>query len=275
MSYFNLDYVLLVLAAYALYCVCWYYPFFHRKKRHIGTHRSKAESIAHRGSRDEGLPENTVAAFKDSVNAQTDIVELDVWLTTDGKVVVHHDDTLTRMTCGASSMKIAEMKHADIPPITLTKAQAKRTDAFKKKECLSIPLFEEALAAVPSPTCLIIEFKQDSDRLISEVVRILHEQGRKDDVFWFSLDEKINKKLRVADSAIPTITSIPGMLKVLALYYTGLLPFVEIDDAVFGITVEAVRKSCAIICICATVTVACAVNFPHTSCLFSALVPTL
>ena len=58
--------------------------------------------------------------------------------------------------------------------------------------------------------------------------------------FWFSLIEKINKKLRIKDENIATITSIEGMLRVLVLYYTGLLPFFSIHDKVFGITVEEV-----------------------------------
>jgi len=151
------------------------------------------------------------------------------------------------MTCGASDMKITDVKHADIPPITLTKAQAHRTHHFKKKECLTIPLFEEVLAAVPHHTILNIEFKQESDKLISEVLRILEATDRKHDVFWFSLDERINAKLRAADKTIPTITSINSVLKYLILYYTGLLPFFTITDSVFGITVEEVSLQLCII----------------------------
>jgi len=54
------------------------------------------------------------------------------------------------------------------------------------------------------------------------------------------LDEKINKKLRKADPVIPTVVSILGVLKVLMLYYFGALPFVDLDDAVFGVTVEEI-----------------------------------
>lgn len=61
--------------------------------------------------------------------------------------------------------------------------------------------------------------------------------------FWFSLVEKINKKLREKDADIATITSIEGMLRVLALYYTGLLPFFPVRDKVFGITLEEVSFS--------------------------------
>jgi hypothetical protein len=59
-----------------------------RKKNrfHADPRKGMVELIAHRGSRSEGLPENTIAAFKDSVAAGAHVVELDVWLTTDGKV---------------------------------------------------------------------------------------------------------------------------------------------------------------------------------------------
>ena len=58
--------------------------------------------------------------------------------------------------------------------------------------------------------------------------------------FWFSLAEGINKKLRLQDDDIATITSIEGMLRVLGLYYLGLLPLFPVHDKVFGITLEEV-----------------------------------
>lgn len=209
------------------------------KKKSLGT-KGLVEIIAHRGSRLEGLPENTIAAFSDAVSAGTDVIELDVWITPDGKVVVHHDDNFSRMSGGVSDSRVADVKHKDFPKIVPPDNQSERVSKFSKADTTVIPLFESVLAAVPGKTAIIIEFKQDSDELISEVKRILYDNKRQDTVFWFSLDEKINKKLRKADSSIPTIVSIMGMLKILMLYYVGLLPFVEIEDAVFGVTTEAV-----------------------------------
>lgn len=85
--------------------------------------------------------------------------------------------------------------------------------------------------------------KQDSDFLISEVHKMLktHQTFDHKNAFWFSLAEGINKKLRLQDNDIATITSIEGMLRVLALYYLGLLPLFSVHDKVFGITVEEVR----------------------------------
>src|SRR4051812_11002946 len=50
-------------------------------------------NIAHRGGA-QLMPENTVAAFADALARGCDGVELDVQLTHDGAVVVHHDDHL-------------------------------------------------------------------------------------------------------------------------------------------------------------------------------------
>src|SRR5918994_861334 len=56
-------------------------------------------NIAHQGGEDE-FPSNTLYAFKRSVKAGADMLELDVGVTKDGKVVVSHDVTLNRTTNG-------------------------------------------------------------------------------------------------------------------------------------------------------------------------------
>ena len=198
--------------------------------------------IAHRGSRTEGLPENTIAAFKHAVDSGAEIVELDVWLSADGKVVVHHDDTFKRMTCGQNLKKIVEVEYQNIPSIVPFVGQKEALTAeHKHNDWQRIPLFEDVLDAVPETVDIIIEFKQNSDELIEKVHNMLLERNRRETVYWFSLIESINKKLRVKDNSIPTITSVVGMLKILMLYYSGLLPICSLDDAVFGITVDEVR----------------------------------
>jgi hypothetical protein len=91
---------------------------------------------------------------------------------------------------------------------------------------------------------MIIEFKQDSPILFNEVIRLLTESGpeRYKNVFWFSLLGPINSKLHKLEPRIPTITSVPKMLHILACYYIGLLPFISIEDGVFGITIDEVRE---------------------------------
>jgi glycerophosphoryl diester phosphodiesterase len=60
-------------------------------------------NIAHQGGEDE-FPSNTLYAFKRSVKAGADMLELDVGVTKDGKVVVLHDTTLNRATDGKGTI---------------------------------------------------------------------------------------------------------------------------------------------------------------------------
>jgi len=222
------------------YFTCFYYPNLIFDVKKLGK-QGKVKIIGHRGSRLEGLPENTIASFKDAISAGADVIELDVWLTKDDYVVVHHDDTYTRMTQGKNNEYVINVNKNDIPKIIPDKNQIdKCKNITNKAEWEQIPLFENILQNTPSNVTMIIEFKQDSNVLIEKVLEILNKYNRKNNIYWFSLDEKINKKLRQANKNIPTITSITGMLKILGLYYIGLLPFHEIEDSVFGITVEEI-----------------------------------
>jgi glycerophosphoryl diester phosphodiesterase len=55
--------------------------------------------IAHRGASGHA-PENTIAAFRKAIEMGADGIELDVTMSSDGKIVVIHDDTLERTTSG-------------------------------------------------------------------------------------------------------------------------------------------------------------------------------
>lgn len=61
---------------------------------------TRPQVFAHRGGSALG-PENTIAAFDLGVASGADGLELDVHLSADGVVVVHHDETLDRTTSGA------------------------------------------------------------------------------------------------------------------------------------------------------------------------------
>jgi glycerophosphoryl diester phosphodiesterase len=66
-------------------------------------------NIAHQGGEDE-FPSNTLYAFKRSVKAGADMLELDVGVTKDDKVVVSHDTTLDRTTNGRGTIESHTLK---------------------------------------------------------------------------------------------------------------------------------------------------------------------
>ena len=60
-------------------------------------------NIAHQGGEDE-FPSNTMYAFRQSLKAGADMLELDVGVTKDDQVVVMHDTTLNRTTSGTGTI---------------------------------------------------------------------------------------------------------------------------------------------------------------------------
>jgi glycerophosphoryl diester phosphodiesterase len=71
--------------------------------------------IAHRGDRTR-YPENTLPAFEAALDAGVDMIELDVMLSRDRKMVVIHDPNLERTTNGKGSVgqyTLAELRRLD------------------------------------------------------------------------------------------------------------------------------------------------------------------
>ena len=102
---------------------------------------------AHRGLHDneQGIPENSLPAFR-AAAARGYGVELDVQLSSDGQVVVFHDDTLDRV-CGVSG-KVADRSLAELRKLRLLKTEE------------TIPLFTEVLAVLREGAGpLIVELK--------------------------------------------------------------------------------------------------------------------
>ena len=196
-------------------------------------------------------------------------VQLDVWILRDGKVVVFHDPDLTRMTGGAHTQHITTFKYSELPELSPNDPewdQTSRCSLYPRDDCKKIPLLEDIFKVVPKHICFIIEFKQDSSQLIAEVHRTILEADRYDTVTWFSLKEKINTKLRLYDPMLPTLTSVDNMLLIVMAYYCGVMPFLNIPDKIFGITLDPV---CVYGCVCVCVHVSAYVIIP----LFTASVP--
>jgi hypothetical protein len=246
---------------YIVYQFFWYYPkrmrsfFGLEKKKPLDTEDSdqilhKSQKIAHRGVRAEGLPENSLAAFEFALKeGYADVIECDVWLTKDNEIIIHHDETLLRMT--GKSEKIREINYADLPPLLMDiPNQSEKISSYlsaSKKEkhhrITKIPTLKEVLDLLPNDRFINIEFKHLSSELVTKVNDLIYAMGKEKQVFWFSLDEKINKVLRLHDEKLPSINSIQSLLQVLFYYYIGILPFIDLPDRVFCITVEEVSFS--------------------------------
>jgi glycerophosphoryl diester phosphodiesterase len=118
---------------------------------------------AHRGAM-TSHPENTLSAFKEAIQLGAHMIELDVRLTKDQKLVILHDATVDRTTDGSSTLAdltLAEVKSLD--------AGSWKSAEFKDEK---IPTFAEALAVMPDNIWLNIHLKggYELGRQVAEVV---------------------------------------------------------------------------------------------------------
>src|SRR5437762_10894569 len=87
--------------------------------RHRFFAASRPLVFAHRGG-SALAPENTIAAFDRGLAAGADGLELDVHLSRDGVVVIHHDRLLDRTTSATGPLNdrtAAELAKLDVPAL--------------------------------------------------------------------------------------------------------------------------------------------------------------
>lgn len=102
--------------------------------------------IAHRGyyNNKKGIPENSVIAFKKAIDNNY-LIELDVRLTKDKKLVVFHDDNLKRV-CGVNK-RVKDLTYKELLKYNLF-------DTTQK-----VPLFSEVIKLVNGRVPILIETK--------------------------------------------------------------------------------------------------------------------
>ena len=121
------------------------------KKRDTSYFRTKM--YAHRGLHGNGIPENSMPAFK-AARENGYGVELDVQMTKDGKLVVFHDGNLKRM-CGVDGF-LRNYTYEELLNFNLADTEEK------------IPLFDDVLKELDK-TDLICEIKGDNGQKCYEL----------------------------------------------------------------------------------------------------------
>lgn len=118
--------------------------------------------IAHRAAAGHNL-ENTLSAFKKALTFKVDMIEFDVHLTKDKRVVVIHDSTVNRTTNGKG--KVSDLTFKEI-----------RKLITKNKE--RIPTLEEVLDLVKEKCTLNIEVKDG--KATEKVMEVLNKKKYSD-----------------------------------------------------------------------------------------------
>ena len=127
------------------------------------------EIIGHRGAAYDA-PENTLASFKTAWAQGADAVELDLWLSEDGRLVVMHDADTKRV--GGSTNKIAAQTWDQLQRLDVG---AWKSLQFKGEK---IPPLESVLATIPAGKRAVLEIKCGPE-IVPELQRVIQVSGRK------------------------------------------------------------------------------------------------
>lgn len=173
--------------------------------------------IAHRGAA-IAAPENTLVACERAAEAGADALELDLHLTSDGHVVVIHDETVDRTTNGTGA----------VGALTLDALQALDaghhfTDADDsypfRGQGIQVPTLYEVIDAFPELR-LSLDLKGRTPALLQGVLDLLAERGARDRACLAAKDRALTRMAR--DGGVATHASHPEIARLIVFMSVGL-----------------------------------------------------
>lgn len=160
----------------------------HLQGRGVMRHRSERPLvIAHRGA-SAYRPENTLPAYALAVEQGADMIEIDLHLTNDSRIVIAHDSDLDHFGASGSiaESSLAEMKALDA--------------GHKKGVAAEVPTLEEVLDAYGHRIAFNLEFKWaahgDYLGLESRTLKALNSRGLLDSTLFSSFRESVLRELK-------------------------------------------------------------------------------
>jgi glycerophosphoryl diester phosphodiesterase len=188
--------------------------------RYFANDSGRPLAIAHRGG--AGLwPENTLYAFERAAESGVDVIETDVRATSDGELVVFHDDSVVRTTDGTGplgAMTLAELKRLDA-------AYRFSTDGGRsfplRGQGVTVPTLREVFAALPRMR-FNIEPKQGTPSLAAPLCRHIREYGMTDRVLVASFTGSTLADFRRECPEVATSASTGEAAGFLSLHEAGL-----------------------------------------------------
>jgi glycerophosphoryl diester phosphodiesterase len=188
--------------------------------------------LAHAGG-DRDWPQETLYAYRQAAEAGTDVLEMDVMLTADDQLVVHHDETVDRLTSGTGAvaeLTLEELRELDAahwwsPECTNGSCRdlpgeeypfrGIRTGEIEPPEGATpedfrVPTFREVALAFPDlPLDVEVKGEGEQARAAADVLADeLEELDRVDSTVVVSFDAATVEHVR---TRLPEVTTSPGL----------------------------------------------------------------
>ena len=159
-------------------------------------------NIAHRGGR-RIRPEHTLVAYRQALADGADVLELDIHATSDGVLVVMHDDTIDRTTNGSGAIK--DMTFETLG--TFDAGYNFTTDdgaTYPYRDMgLVVPSLEEVFEEFPDVP-YVIELKQAEPSIVDAFVAMTRNHGVIEQINGASFDDAVLAELRAAAPELAT-----------------------------------------------------------------------
>ena len=147
---------------------------------------NRPANIAHGGAAGHA-PANTLEAFTRALELGADTLEMDLQLTADGQVVVHHDGTVDRQTDGSGALADLTLDEIRDLDAGFAFVDDDGTHPFRGAG-ITIPTLEEVFDAFPD-AFMVLEMKTDGGQdIVAAVTERVRDQGREDTIVLASFD---------------------------------------------------------------------------------------
>ncbi len=125
-------------------------------------------------------PENTLRSFKKALQLKCKLIECDVRLTKDKRVIIMHDKTLDRTTNG----------HGPVSKYTLK--ELKKLNAGNGEK---IPTLQEYINLLKNKAIMVIEFKK-SKNIVKETLKLIKKNKIQNKVILLSFHARYLRKIK-------------------------------------------------------------------------------
>ncbi|SEC70825.1 glycerophosphoryl diester phosphodiesterase [Maribacter dokdonensis] len=188
-------------------------------------HRPEKILVAAHRAAHQNHPENSIAAIRESIHMGIAIVELDIRVTQDDKLVVMHDRTVDRTTNGSG--KVEQLTFEEIRSLRL-----KHNDNLTDEQ---VPTLEEVLVEATGKILIDIDFKA-APKHIDKALALIEKHEMEDQIIFFLYDHKLSPKLHEKSPDIIIMPRAHNQSEIEEILKWNYIKVIHVDDSFYDDT---------------------------------------